>query len=146
MFYIILEILLIPTQLHKFFFAFLHGNFVQMPYVFLAGFILGCVAVASKSVFPCIIFHLVNNAASILLHFYEGTILPTILLYVLLGSMVVCGIFIFLYRKPILSALSLLARGDEEEPVKAGNVVGRMFASPLLVLLFLFLTEALLRF
>ena len=128
------------------FFAFLHGNFVQIPYAFLAGFVLGSLAVVCKSIFPCIIFHFVNNAASILLHFYEDTLLPTILLYVLLGSMVVCGIGIFLYRKPILSALSVLRGKNQEEPLKAGPVVGKMFTSPLLIFLILFLVEACLRF
>lgn len=128
------------------FFAFLHGNFVQIPYAFLAGLMLGTLAVISKSVFPCIILHFVNNAASIILHFYEDTMLPSILLYVLLGSMVLCGIGIFLYRKNILSALSILREKNEAEPLKAGKVVGKMFVSPLLFFLLLFLLEALLRF
>ena len=128
------------------FFAFLHGNFVQIPYAFLAGLFLGTLAVVCRSIFPCVIFHFVNNTASILLHFYEGTLLPTILLYTLVAALVICGVGIFCLRKKIRAALHPLVAKDEVQPLEGGVVVGRLFTSPLVFFFLLFLIEACLRF
>ena len=128
------------------FFAFLHGNFVQIPYAFFAGLCLGTLAVVCKSVFPCIIFHFVNNAASILLHFYADTLLPQILLYVLIALLLLSAILIWHFRKKIFSCLRILVAKDEAEPQKAGLVVGKLFFSPLVFFFILFLIEACMRF
>jgi membrane protease YdiL (CAAX protease family) len=128
------------------FFAFLHGNFVQIPYALFAGLFLGTLAVVCKSVFPCIIFHFINNAASILLHFYKDTILPDVLFYVLIALLLFCGVLIWCYRKKIFALLRNAMAKDEEEPQKAGVVVGKLFLSPLVAFFILFLIEACLRF
>ena len=128
------------------FFSLLHGNFVQIPYAFFAGLCLGTLAVVCKSIFPCILFHACNNAASILLHFFAHTLLPTILLYVLLGTALVCGVLVVVFRRKILTALNCLVAKDERLLTPARGVVGHMFTSPLVFLLILFVIEACLRF
>ncbi|MBR5246166.1 MAG: CPBP family intramembrane metalloprotease [Clostridia bacterium] len=43
------------------FFSILHGNMLQIPYTFVGGLILGYLAVKTKSLWPPMILHFVNN-------------------------------------------------------------------------------------
>lgn len=43
------------------FFSVLHGNMLQIPYTFVGGLILGYLAVKTKSLWPPMILHFVNN-------------------------------------------------------------------------------------
>lgn len=47
------------------FFALAHGNLFQIPYAFVAGFILGILYVVSGSIIPCILLHFANNTLSV---------------------------------------------------------------------------------
>lgn len=42
-------------------FAFYHGNFIQIPFAFLVGILLGLVVVITNSIWPAIIAHFINN-------------------------------------------------------------------------------------
>lgn len=46
-------------------FSLMHGNMVQIPYTFVTGLILGYVAVATGSIWPCISIHFFNNMFSV---------------------------------------------------------------------------------
>lgn len=55
-------------------FALMHGNFVQMPFTFCCGLVIGFIAVRTNSLLPGIIIHFLNNAFSItfeLLQIYD---------------------------------------------------------------------------
>lgn len=43
------------------FFSILHGNMLQIPYTFVGGLILGYLAIKTKSLWPPMILHFVNN-------------------------------------------------------------------------------------
>ncbi len=60
-------------------FAIMHGNFYQMPYAFIAGIFLGAITLASGSILPAIVFHILNNAFSVIVY-YAGVPL-TLALY-----------------------------------------------------------------
>lgn len=45
-------------------FSLIHGNFVQIPFAFIVGLALGMVSVATKSIWPAILIHFLNNAYS----------------------------------------------------------------------------------
>ncbi len=47
-----------------FFFSVLHGNMFQIPYTFVGGLVLGYLAVKTKSLWPPMILHFVNNLYS----------------------------------------------------------------------------------
>ncbi len=44
-----------------FFFSVLHGNMFQIPYTFVGGLVLGYLAIKTKSLWPPMILHFVNN-------------------------------------------------------------------------------------
>lgn len=48
------------------FFSLLHGNMFQIPYTFVGGLILGYLAVKTKSMWPPMILHFVNNGYSVI--------------------------------------------------------------------------------
>lgn len=79
-------------------FALIHCSFWQMPYAFVAGLVFMAVDIALDSVWPSVILHLVNNAASVLMMKYCHTSLET--LYFVLGmAALVLVSLIFIYRK-----------------------------------------------
>lgn len=49
-----------------FFFSVLHGNMLQIPYTFVGGLILGYLAIKTKSLWPPMILHFVNNFYSVI--------------------------------------------------------------------------------
>lgn len=51
------------------FFGLIHGNLVQMPGAFLIGIALGIVTLHTRSLWPAIIIHAINNTTSVLLHY-----------------------------------------------------------------------------
>ena len=46
-------------------FAFMHGNFVQMPFTFCCGLAFGYMAIKTNSLLPSIIIHFLNNALAV---------------------------------------------------------------------------------
>ena len=124
------------------FFAFLHGNLVQMPYAFLAGVMLGALAVVTGSVLPGMVFHFANNALSITLHFYGGGTFGALLPYLLGGTCAAGLVCLYLLRARLMPAARRL-RGEGE--VTPATLLGKLFASPLLIFLLIFAAEAVLR-
>ena len=50
-------------------FAAMHGSFSSLPYTFLFGWLLCWLALRSRSLFPAMTFHFVNNAVATVLSF-----------------------------------------------------------------------------
>ncbi len=55
-------------------FGFLHGNFIQTPFAFVVGLVLGYVTVYTGSMLPAMIIHFANNAVSVLMSYLYGNI------------------------------------------------------------------------
>ncbi len=55
-------------------FGMLHGNFIQIPFAFCMGLILGYSVVRTGSIVPAIVIHFINNAMSCLLSYYMTTV------------------------------------------------------------------------
>ena len=79
-------------------FAMIHCNFSQMPYAFVAGVIFMMIDVALGSVWPSVILHFINNAASVIWIKYCGTLLAS---WIFIGSLIVLVSvsLIFIFRK-----------------------------------------------
>ena len=82
------------------FFACIHCNLFQIPYALAAGFILSLLALATGSVFPCIIIHFLNNVASILFMRYGQTPYFNLYFFASLGILALVSVlFIIIKRK-----------------------------------------------
>lgn len=53
-------------------FGILHGNFVQIPFAFIVGMVLGFVVCYTNSMLPAIIIHFLNNFFSVVMTMVEG--------------------------------------------------------------------------
>ena len=77
-------------------FALIHCNFAQMPYAFLAGVMFMIIDVAFGSIWPSIILHFVNNAASVVwIKYGDGAFGVGMFVGVLLGLVIVSIPFIY---------------------------------------------------
>ncbi len=56
------------------FFGVMHGNFVQIPFAFTVGLILGYIRVKTGSVRICMAVHFANNLVSVLLDFFSESL------------------------------------------------------------------------
>ena len=82
------------------FFSLVHCNLFQMPYAFAAGIIFAVVDISLDSIWPSVIFHFVNNLASIIWLRYaeiEGFYLVYIIVLATLSLLSLIPVFI--YRK-----------------------------------------------
>lgn len=58
-------------------FGLMHGNFVQIPFAFCVGLVLGFVVVKTNSLLPSILIHFFNNAISVFFDIlYTNKVLP----------------------------------------------------------------------
>ncbi len=65
-------------------FGLLHGNFTQIPFAVIVGFVLGFIVVKTNSLLPAIIIHFLNNFLSVTMTLlYENTALPEYLLSII---------------------------------------------------------------
>ena len=71
-------------------FAAVHCSLFQIPYALMASFVLSLTALATGSVFPCIIIHFLNNVASIFFMRYSGIPYFNLIFFLSLG--VVCAV------------------------------------------------------
>ena len=79
-------------------FALIHCSFAQMPYAFIAGVIFMVIDLSLDSVWPSIILHFVNNAASVLMMKYCTTTRSSWIFILALSSLCLVSL-IFIYRK-----------------------------------------------
>jgi len=59
-------------------FGLVHGNLVQIPFAFLMGLVFGYMAVYTKSIWPSVIAHFLNNGVSVILDFTATDSAPLI--------------------------------------------------------------------
>ncbi len=106
-------------------FSVLHMNFAQIPYAFGAGLLLGAIASVSGSVLLPILFHLANNAASLLLWYLGADSLPVLLL---IGGV---GLLPLLSARMRNTASELLSRIAPDR--RAWREIGDALLTPLLL-------------
>ena len=82
------------------FFALIHANLFQMPYAFLAGVIFMTINLALDSVWPSLILHFLNNAASVVwMKYCAENNAKLIFIFALLLLAVISAAFIILRRE-----------------------------------------------
>ena len=82
------------------FFALIHCSFTQMPYAFVAGIFFMFIDIAFESVWPSVILHFINNAASVIwIKCSVDTLGVWIFVAVLFGLAALCVPFIYLNRR-----------------------------------------------
>ena len=79
-------------------FAAVHCSLFQIPYALLASFILSLAALATGSIFPCILIHFLNNVTSILFMRYQGVSYFNLIFFSSLALLCVIS-FVFLFLK-----------------------------------------------
>ncbi len=57
-----------------FLFGVIHGNFVQMPFAFFAGLFFAYTVVRTGSLVPAIAIHFLNNASSVLMRYFDASL------------------------------------------------------------------------
>ena len=82
--------------IQAFLFGIVHGNLIQFSYAFIIGIILGILVYKSKSIYPAIILHVINNTISIFTDLYMDNIL-----YFILPIATILIVFIILFDKRI---------------------------------------------
>ena len=98
-------------------FALIHCSFWQMPYALVAGVIFMTVDIALDSVWPSVILHLINNAASVLMMKYCKTPTATaIFILVMLALVFISLVFVYRKRREYRDALvSAFESGEKGE-------------------------------
>lgn len=87
-------------------FALIHCSFTQMPYAFVAGVLFMLIDVAFESIWPSVILHFINNAASVVWIKCSGNSLSMwVFVAVLFGLAVISVPFIYRKRREYLPLL-----------------------------------------
>lgn len=103
--YIPMKLLLPYSRRHSviysaLFFALIHCSFTQMPYAFVAGILFMLIDIAFESVWPSVILHFINNAASVIwIKCSVDTLDAWMFVAVLFGLAALCVPFIYLKRR-----------------------------------------------
>ena len=79
-------------------FAVFHGNFVQIPFAFIVGIVLGLITVINNSIWPAIISHFLINAYANVVNELSSDfpVIVAILLYFIVAIGVICLVSLFL--------------------------------------------------
>ncbi len=81
-------------------FAAVHCNLFQIPYALIASFMLSLIALATGSIFPCVLIHFLNNLASIFFMRYSGISYFNLIFFLSLGALSAISLaFIVLKRE-----------------------------------------------
>lgn len=81
-------------------FGLMHGNLSQIPFAFIGGLILGYMRVYSKSMFPSMIMHCINNTIAVSLNLLSGVISENIIniaYLIFIIAIAVCAIISIVY-------------------------------------------------
>ncbi len=95
-------------------FALIHCSFSQMPYAFVAGVLFMLADIAFGSVWPSVILHFANNAASVIMIKYCSGVGETLIFVSALAALTVVSLF-FVYRKRSLYREILAGTLDKGE-------------------------------
>jgi membrane protease YdiL (CAAX protease family) len=96
------------------FFSLIHCSFSQMPYALVAGALFMIIDIAFESVWPSVIIHIINNAASIVwIKCSPNPMYALIFAGVLFAVAIISAIFIYYKRREYLPMLkSAITKGD----------------------------------
>ena len=94
-----------------FFFSLVHHDLFSIPYAFIAGVMFMVVDLATESVIPSMIIHLINNALSVTLIFYSDKPIVGYATYAIVGFAALISLVIIIikrdeYKKMITSAFT----------------------------------------
>lgn len=117
-------------------FGLMHGNFVQMPFAFIVGLILGMAVIKTGSLWTGVAIHFINNFMSVLL--VEFLPLGD---SVFLNSAVTAGYFMISLTLGFVGILMLKGRSKEALSLSAGELTASFkekllwfFTSPLIII------------
>ena len=80
-------------------FGIMHGNFVQIPFAFIGGLILGYITVYSGSIIPAMIIHFMNNSFSVISEIIleeqgeQISLIITLIVYSIFVALSIWGVF-----------------------------------------------------
>ncbi len=80
-------------------FACVHCNLFQIPYALIASFLLSLIAIATGSIFPCVVVHFLNNLASIFFMRYSDVSHFNLIFFLSLGLLAVISIAIVVIKR-----------------------------------------------
>ena len=103
-------------------FGLMHGNFMQIPFAFIVGLILGYITVKSNSMLPAMIIHFLNNAISVTISLLSECGLSTGILNFMYSIFMIIiaigGIVSFKKLSNTYKGLFMLSSKDEKLPYK----------------------------
>lgn len=121
-------------------FGIIHGNFVQIPFAFCVGLVLGIITVVCNSIWPAVAVHFINNSLAMIFTYMSNYSLGLLLSYLIFYALIGAGIFAFVI---LLSDRSFRNIRKTPSTMSASERAGRMLLSPtLLIALALFLVTA----
>ncbi len=126
------------------FFAVMHGNMLQLPYTFVGGLILGYLAIKTKSMWPPMVLHFVNNfysAVVLIVSDNFGDSAGNIATYIIWALFVVSGIVGFTgYMKNREGAS--LSKGESVLNTKE-KIIAFVKNGPMIIMIIVFIAMAL---
>ncbi len=130
-------------------FGLMHGNFDQIPFAIVVGLVLGYIYIKTESIWPCILVHCINNAASVIFSNLIGVVGIEIgnILYIiyLVAGMLLAILGVFMLHRSGIEDYSL--NPPEQNLVKAKQKYIWFFTSILIVIFVLYnLFEAMMYF
>ena len=114
------------------FFAMFHMNLVQLPTPFFMGLILGFVTIRTGSVFPAVVFHILNNTLRGALPLLMGGNTPLLNLMITMFTLllyVIGGIGLILYLLRYGRSFTNLGRLENSGGITVGQKLSRTFLS-----------------
>ncbi len=94
-------------------FAAVHCSLFQIPYALIASFILSLLAIATGSIFPCILIHFLNNVASILFMRYTDTPYFDIIFFSSLAVLSAISLVLIVMRREKYKKIFLELKADK---------------------------------
>ena len=80
-------------------FAAVHCSLFQIPYALLASFMLSLLALATGSIFPCILVHFLNNLVSIIFTRYSSVSGFYLVFFLILSTLSVISVALIVFRR-----------------------------------------------
>ena len=119
-----------------FFFALIHGNFLQIPYAFVLGVFYGYITIRTGSILYSVIFHSLSNSISVLLTL-SGTLLNENIYNILSSLFVYISIVSGIVG--LVLEISALKKGvfsfkKETSILTTFQKIGRLFRSPVAII------------
>ncbi len=115
-----------------FFFSLIHRSFFSIPYAFAAGLLFMALDIASGSIIPSVVIHLLNNVIALMTMGAYGFGFDTSAAFVFIGAgTLISSVFLFLERKKLAAMVKCaFAEGEKYLP----SVEPLFFAVPALLI------------